>query len=282
VIPRSAGSRATGRIGTEQVRAAGSLIRAGRIYDLGLDLNASVPQGDAAAFTPFSFSWRHRPDSDAAVGEFQFAAETLTGTPHIGTHIDGLMHAMSGCRTFGGSEFREVAGDQGFLRDGMETVPPIITRAIALDIAGLHSVPALPDGYEVTQADLDGALLSQSVSIAPGDAVLVRTGKIREYGTNNDAYQRAQPGVGRPAAIWLYEQGMAILGTDTAGTEPLPFADSTLTTHQAMLVERGVHLVENLNLDELAADKVSEGMFVCLPLRITGGTGSWVRPVVII
>jgi kynurenine formamidase len=143
-------------------------------------------------------------------------------------------------------------------------------------------VAALPDGYEVTQADLDGALLGHGVSIAPGDAVLVRTGKIREYGTDNDAYQRAQPGVGRAAAIWLYEQGMAILGTDTTGTEPLPFADSTRTTHQAMLVERGVHLVENLNLDELAADKVSEGMFVCLPLRITGGTGSWVRPVVII
>ena len=110
------------------------------------------------------------------------------------------------------------------------------------------------------------ALLGHRASIASGDAVLVRTGKIREYGTDNDAHQRAQPGVGRAAAIWLYDQGMAILGTDTTGTEPVPFADSTQTTHQAMLVERGVHLVENLILDELAADNVSEGVFVCLPL----------------
>lgn len=48
-----------------------------------------------------------------------------------------------------------------------------------------------------------------------------------------------------------------------------------------LLVDRGVHLIENLFLDEVADQAVTEGLFVCLPLRITGATGSWVRPVLI-
>src|SRR5271165_4192539 len=91
-----------------------------------------------------------------------------------------------------------------------------------------------------------------------------------------------QPGVGRAAAIWLYESGMAVLGTDTASTEPVPFINPALSTHRAMLVDSGVHLIENLNLEELIRDGVTEGLFIALPLKITGGTGSWVRPVVII
>jgi kynurenine formamidase len=48
-----------------------------------------------------------------------------------------------------------------------------------------------------------------------------------------------------------------------------------------MLVERGVHLLENLYLDELASDGVTEAAFVCLPLKLTGATGSWIRPIAI-
>jgi kynurenine formamidase len=109
----------------------------------------------------------------------------------------------------------------------------------------------------------------------------VRTGKIREFAGDPVAYEAAQPGVGPSGAIWLYDQGMAVLGTDTTGTEPVPFPDPSATTHRAMLVERGVHLLENLFLDELVRDGVTEAAFVCLPLKLTGATGSWIRPIAI-
>lgn len=275
-------SRGVDRIGDREVRSASALVRTGRVYDLGLELNASVPQGVAGVFTPFSFAWCHLPDENVSADVYDFAAESISGTPHIGTHIDGLMHATSGQRTFGGRHVRDVASDQGFVVDGIETVPPIVTRAVICNVAGQLGFDRLPDGYEITIADLDNVLASSSMNIVLGDAVLVRTGKVTQYGVDNAAYEAAQPGVGRDAAIWLYEQGMAVLGTDTTGTEPLPLSDQTRTTHQAMLVDRGVHLVENLNLEELAADGVVEGMFICLALRITGATGSWVRPVVIV
>lgn len=268
---------ALSRVGTAEVKYSAGLVRQGRVYDLGLELNMSVPQGVAGEFRPFSFEWTHLPDRNGPAGEFQYAAEAISGTPHIGTHIDGVMHVMSGTSTYGGRDIEDVLSDHGFLSHGIDTVPPIVTRAVIFDVAGRHGGP-LPDTYEITPADLE----AHGLTVRAGDAVLVRTGKVREYGVDNDAYQRAQPGVGRDAAIWLYERGMAVLGTDTTGTEPQPFPDAARTTHQAMLVDRGVHLVENLNLEELAADDVREAMFVCLPLRITGATGSWVRPIAIV
>jgi kynurenine formamidase len=160
-------------------------------------------------------------------------------------------------------------------------VPPILTRGLVLDVAGMHGVPALPDGYEITTREIQAALEYAGQEIRPGDAVCVRTGKVREYYTDAAAYQRSQPGVGPDTAIWMYEAGMTVLGTDTTGTEALPFPDENRTTHRVMLVERGVHLIENLYLDEVAGAGVTEGLFVCLPLLITGATGSWVRPVLV-
>jgi kynurenine formamidase len=279
-VDHTGATRALERIGSEQILAAINIVRAGRVYDLGLDLNSSVPQGPPGAFDPFSFRWVHLPEAGHD-GLYQFAAESIGGTPHIGTHIDGLMHATSGTTTFGGHDFAEVCTASGFKSDGIGSVPPIVTRALVLDIAARVSDP-LPDRYEVSVADIEGAMLDQQITMKPGDAVLVRTGKVREYGVDNDAYQRAQPGIGPDAAIWLFDRGMAALGTDTTGTEPLPFPDPGRTTHQAMLVERGVHLIENLNLEELGRDKVSEALFVCSPLRLTGASGSWVRPIAIV
>lgn len=273
-------TRSLERIGPEQVLTAINMVRSGRVYDLGLDLDSSVPQGPPGEFDPFTFRWVHKPEAGRE-GLYQYAAESVGGTPHIGTHIDGLMHATSGTTMFGGCDFTEVARPSGFTSDGIESVPPIVTRAVVLDIAARAGDP-LPDRYEVRIADIEGAAREQNVQFRSGDAVLVRTGKVRQYGVDNDAYQASQPGVGPDAAIWLFEHGMAILGTDTTGTEPLPFADPGRTTHQAMLVERGVHLIENLNLEELGRDKISEAMFVCLPLRITGASGSWVRPIAVV
>jgi DNA-binding GntR family transcriptional regulator/kynurenine formamidase len=270
------------RIGKEQRRAALRLAREGRVFDLGLELGEHVPQGNPGDFVPFSLTWRTTPEGCARAGhDHQFAAEAITGTLHVSTHIDGLAHIAADGRIFGGHDVAEVRSDHGFTECGMEQVPPILTRGLVLDVAGLHGVEALPDGYEVTVGDVQAVLDHAGVAIEPGDAVCVRTGKVREYYTDARAYQRSQPGVGADAAIWMYEEGMAVLGTDTTGTEPLPFRDEKRTTHKVMLVERGVHLVENLYLDEVADAGVSEGLFVCLPLRITGATGSWVRPILV-
>src|SRR5207302_1231986 len=46
-------------------------------------------------------------------------------------------------------------------------------------------------------------------------------------------------------------------------------------------VRAGIPIIENLNLEELAAEKVYEFAFICLPLKMRGATGSPVRPIAI-
>jgi kynurenine formamidase len=48
-----------------------------------------------------------------------------------------------------------------------------------------------------------------------------------------------------------------------------------------MLVVHGIHILENMKLDTLAAERVHEFAFVVQPRKIKGGTGSTVAPIAI-
>ncbi len=56
---------------------------------------------------------------------------------------------------------------------------------------------------------------------------------------------------------------------------------SLLPVHRVLLVEHGIHILENVYLEQLAADRVREFLFVCLPLKFVGATGSPVRPIAV-
>ena len=60
-----------------------------------------------------------------------------------------------------------------------------------------------------------------------------------------------------------------------------PDLNATLPGHLLLLVRAGIPIIENLNLEQLAAAKVHEFVFVCLPLKMRGATGSPVRPIAI-
>ena len=152
-----------------------------------------------------------------------------------------------------GSATARCERDFGLAALGIETVPPIVTRGVLLDVAAYKGVERIEDHYEITVDDIRGTVSRQGTQLASGDAVLVHTGKMRQYAVDNDAFLAGQPGVGLQASLWLYEQGMAVLGTDTTGTEPQPVTDWEHTVHVAMLMERGVHLIEWMDLETLAA-----------------------------
>jgi len=59
---------------------------------------------------------------------------------------------------------------------------------------------------------------------------------------------------------------------------PNPDKEISLPVHQIMLVVNGIHLLEIMKLDELAAKKVYEFAFVMQPLKLKGFTGSTVAP----
>jgi kynurenine formamidase len=101
------------------------------------------------------------------------------------------------------------------------------------------------------------------------------------WGKDNARYQRSSPGIGTAAAEWLAHQDPMLVGADNTAVEISPNPDKDLAgpVHQIMLVVNGIHLLENLRLDELAARRVHEFALILEPLKIQGGTGSSVAPI---
>jgi len=138
----------------------------------------------------------------------------------------------------------------------------------------------LGDSYEITVADLEQALQRENVRLQAGDAVILHTGWGRLWGKDNARFLKGNPGIGVAAAEWLAKQDPMLVGADTPPVEvnPNPDPQVSLPVHQIMLVVNGIHLLENLKLDELAAKKVYEFALVLQPLKLRGFSGSTVAP----
>src|SRR5262249_55535254 len=152
----------------------------------------------------------------------------------------------------------------------VDTLAPIVRRGVLLDIAGNQNVPSLPADFEITAEHLQQAARAQAVAINPGDVVLLRTGwgAFFEDAARFEA-QMHGPGPGEAAARWLSNHGIFAAGSDTINFEFVP--SRTMPVHVHLLVESGIHIMECLNLEPLAADRVYEFAFVASPLKIRGG-----------
>jgi kynurenine formamidase len=152
-------------------------------------------------------------------------------------------------------------------------MPPIITRGILLDVAAFKGVAVLPDAYAITVDDISGTLTAQQSQVRPGTAVLVRTGFYQHLRNGNLAYRDAIAGLGLEAAQLLHEQVMILAGADNMTVEAFPPQDHAV--HRFLLVHQGITHLENLYLEDLAAQRVYEFLLIVTPLRLTGATGSW-------
>lgn len=274
----------------EMVRDAVALVRDGIVIDLGIPLDATLlPPGDPDFNQPIVRSDVMTPEAWNArlhTGSDGFHLDAIAGSIHQGTHLDALVHVVSDGRVFGDRDAGASRTSDGWSFGGVETVPPIVTRGVLIDIVATRDGVPLGGATEVTIADVDAALAASGATIRAGDAVLLRTGKIRELRTARDTFLDAQPGIGVDAAIHLAEAGMAVFGSDTGGSEPQPIRDWSRTVHVELLTRRGIHLIEWMDLDPLAGRLATAGrtdfLFMVAPLRIPGATGSWVRPIAIL
>lgn len=283
--PHGLVSGALARLDARHVRAAAALIRDGRVWDLAIDLDGStLPPNGPPYGRPFQRIDLLSPAAYRAAfgsGDSGFHLDAVEGSIHQGTHIDGLAHIVHGGRIFGGLSESEVRGEAGWSAHGAETIPPIVGRAVLIDLVAASSGEALPGSHEIVPDELAAAARGQGVSIRDGDVVLIRTGKMAQLAEDRLGFLERQPGIGVAAAEWLAEQGMVAYGSDTAGTEPQPITDWRRTVHVALLAERGIHLLEWLDLEALAGSGRSECFFVAAPLRFRGASGAWLRPIAI-
>jgi len=207
----------------------------------------------------------------------------LSEIGQVGTQFDGFAHQTHRNSHYNCFKTEEIAGRAGFTKLGVEKAPAFITRGVLIDVAAFKGVEMLGDNYEVTPEDLEGALKKQNMSLQAGDAVIVHTGWGRIYGKENARYVKSCPGLGVKGAQWIIDKNPVLLGADNWPVEVAPNPDPLLSlpVHQLALVVNGVHLLENLKLDELASKRVYEFAFIMQPLKIQGATGSTVSPIAV-
>jgi kynurenine formamidase len=176
-------------------------------------------------------------------------------------------------------------GDRGLDALGAERIPPIVTRALMLDLAGLDGGEHLEAGRAVTAQDLERWRDRTGLQPREGDVILIRTGWGRFFMRDNAKYVSGEPGLDVEAARWLTSRGAVAIGADNMAVEVLPGVDHPrvmMPVHQHCLVEAGVHLIENLQLDELAADGLTEVCLIAAAPKFKGATGAPLRPLALV
>jgi len=123
--------------------------------------------------------------------------------------------------------------------------------------------------------------------VRPWDVLLIRTGYLKFWPDEAALAEHRTAGPDLSAAEWMLERGVIATGTDTETYEVQPAPDrgtpaNPQPVHTRLLIENGIYLMESLYLEELAAEKVYEFLFVALPLKIRGATGSMVDPLAVV
>lgn len=270
----------------KSVVAALRLARSGRIFSLSHTLEDGMPVNWFHQDFVYS-TYRSAPEmleyfsrSFPNSNRITFTNLRMELSDHTGTHIDGLNHAAVGNRFYNGVDTRKVTTTRGTKKLGIETMPPLISRGVLMDMTLKHRY----DKRElITVADCQRVLALEGISVNAGDTVLIYTGWERFWKTNNQRYLSSMPGIGVEAARWLAKEKVVAVGSDTQSVEVEPNEDPSEdgVVHQMLIVENGIHLIENLRLRLLARAKVYQFLFVCLPLKIRGGTGSPIHPIAV-
>ena len=275
-------------------------VKTGRVFDLGVRVDRTSYKWPG--HSPTEITSFRSPAGLAAgkdIGGFGegdrnlgFHSCAMFISDNVGTQIDGLGHITKGADNhwYNGFRERENAGDFGVLRADADTIPPVVGRAVLIDIAGWKGVDALPSNFPIAVPELQGALKAQNMDVQPGDIVLIRTGTLRHWGaTGGDHAKIAEhdsAGLTLSGAKWLVEQkGAVMIGSDTSGLEvrknpePPGLAD---TVHEYLLVDQGVHIAEFHNLEELARNKVYRFTYIAMTNRLKGAVaGTAMRPIAI-
>ena len=278
----------------EVVRLSG-LIRTGRMHRLACErfprmplwpghpafevLAYRTPQGiRAAGDQPWG------PPNDACLG---FMSELVMGTTHSGAHIDAHAHMTVGPedRWHGGSA-RTDLGDFGPLKGDATEIPPLWRRGVLYDVPGHRGVESLDAGEPIDASELEAIEAAHGVAAGEGDVALVRTGYLAHWPDPDALAAHRGAGPDLSAARLLARRGVLAVGSDTETFEVQPAPDrgtpdNPQPVHTLLLIERGIYILESLDLARLARAGVREFLFVALPLAIRGATGSMLDPVAI-
>jgi len=254
------------------------------IIDLARPMVVGMPQSPNHPEFRLSMPRRHgdmvRDDGGSAANDL-----LVTGT-HVGTHIDALGHVSHCGDLYGGVKADDAQRGGRLSTHGVDHIDPIVTRGVLIDVAASRGRRSLDGGEEITPRHLDEAVAWSGIEPGSGDVILVRSGWGSKWsdGAAFVGKDTGVPGVGEAGAEWLADRAPRAVGADTIAFECLPpgRGHALLPAHRVLLVERGVNIIETLDLEVLSERRVHEFVFVLAPLSLVGATGSPVRPLAVV
>lgn len=271
-------------ISPENTLKAAALIKQGKSQPLGIVIDSNTP-----AFPPRSLSLQ-------VVQPNQQGGQKLTafGYPGnynddllqtwigIGSQIDGLGHLGEGGFYYNCADEKEISAITGLTKLGVHNIPPLVGRAVILDMAKHAGKDFLVAGDHFGEEEIKAAAEAQGVSIGKGDIVLFHTGWTENMLEADPAsWVSGEPGISVSGSRYLASLDVMAVGADTWGIEPVPPApgDGAFYGHVILLKDHGIYILETMNTGPVLADGVNEFMFVLGQARIRGTVQMIINPV---
>jgi kynurenine formamidase len=273
------------------------VVKRARIIDLSHTWDKNSPIADVNPEYSFALKDTHANTLNkfGDGGQLTYASEVMHFSgQHGAPNIDAIGHIGRDGKLFGGIDAaKSTENPDGIGASGVgaqlaiDQFPKdlLINRGVLLDVASMinGNLDPLPAGYEITAKDLARAAHRQRVKLRKGDIVFIRTGW-GPYFTSDPALYTgpASPGPGLDAAEFLIRHGARVVGNDTLTFEKRPPVVlepkfQLFPVHMRLIADKGIYIIENLNLEGLAKARAYEFAVVIPPLKILGGTGSALR-----
>ena len=267
---------------TETALKAARLVKTGKVYSLGITVNTTTP-----AYPPRTCAiYIVQPgQTGSAEGlgptKTTYNDDILNCWTGIGTQLDGLGHIGVGDRYYNGNKWGEFATIGGLKKLGADKVPPMVARAVLLDMAAHYGVEVVKEGTAFNKAEIEAVAKKQGVEINQGDIVIFHTGWLSLIEKDPKRFGSMEPGLGREGARYLVSKGVVAVGADTWAVEAIPFEQGAgvFEVHQILLPMSGTYILENINTAELAKDKAYEFMFILGQNKYQGSVQSMINPV---
>ncbi|WP_025897776.1 cyclase family protein [Sneathiella glossodoripedis] len=275
---------AANHVTPEQVLKASKLIKKGESHPLGIVIDPNTPafpprgmmlqvvqpnQQGGQKLTDFGYAGNYNDD----IAQLWFG---------IGPQIDGLGHLGEDGYYYNCNDEKEISQLTGLTKLGVHQIPPLVGRAVLINMAKHFGVDVMTAGQAITADDIKAAAQAQSVQIEKGDVVLFHTGwtdgKLK---SDPKAWVSGEPGLSNDAAVYLAELDVMAVGADTWGLEAVPpkKGDKLFYGHVTLLKDHGIYILETMNTGRLAQENVSEFMFVLGQARIRGTVQMIINPV---
>jgi len=266
-----------------KVVEAARLVTTGKTYPLGVETGSASP-----AYPPRRYSLtvlQPGNGTGATLGSNKATGndDLLLTWMGIGSQIDGLGHMGIEHRYYNGIRAEEFVAATGLTKLSVDKLPPMVSRGVLLDMARHLGQAMVPAGTAFNRAEIDAAAQAAGITIGTGDVVLFHTGWLNLVGKDDAAFMAGEPGLGLEGARYLASLGVVAVGSDTWAVEVIPHEDPThaFPVHPELLAKNGVYILENMDTRALAADGVSEFLFVLGQPRFVGSVQAVINPVAI-